>query len=114
MDAEEFVEAIRIGVRDAAVEGTLDTLKRPPGRRPSEAPVQRAAWFNSLDKEQQRLLSEIVLQAVDSTIFGFLCVLDGVRVIENGSDKGIFELNYVRKGTIALNPPDGPMLHDLW
>jgi hypothetical protein len=43
-----------------------------------------------------------------------LCVLDGVRAIEDYGPKGELELRYVNDEVIDLTAPDGPMLHDLW
>jgi len=61
----------------------------------------------------------MVLEAVScsakAAVFGFFCVLDGVRVVEDGEDKGEFELLF-RKGEVAtrLNDPEGELLHDLY
>jgi hypothetical protein len=55
-----------------------------------------------------------VLDAVNRAVFGFLCVIDGVRAIEHGADKGSLELRYVKNGSVLLNPPDGKVLHELW
>lgn len=114
MDAEEFVDVIKLVVRDAAVEEMLGELERPARRRPLASELQRSDWFNSLDMEQKRILSAVIFETVDRAVFGFLCVVDGVRAIENGPDKGLLELNYLKNGTTRLNPPNGPMLHDLW
>ena len=51
---------------------------------------------------------------MDQAVFGFLCVLDGVRAVENGPDKGTFELRYLKDGSVLLNPQDEAMLHDLY
>jgi hypothetical protein len=114
MDAQQFVDALRVVVRDGVVSEVLSTLQRPPGRRPSEDLAMRSEWYNSLSNEKKRILSSIVLGTVDRAVFGVLCVLDGVRAIENGSEKGILELRYVKNGSVVLNPVEGEMLHDFW
>jgi hypothetical protein len=43
-----------------------------------------------------------------------LCVIDGVRTVENTDTKGQFELLHVKDKSTLLNPPGGPMLHDLY
>jgi hypothetical protein len=114
MDSQEFVDTLRIVVGDGAVSDVLNSLKNPPGRRPSEDLQERSTWFNSLDENKRRILSGILQDAVGQTIFGVLCVLDGVRAIENAPNKGKLELRYVNDGSVLLNPPEGKMLHDLW
>lgn len=114
MDSQEFIDVLRIVVRDVAASGVLDVLEKPPGRKPDRALQERARWYGSLNEDQKRILSAVVLHAVDSAIFGFLCVLDGVRAIENGQRRGRLELRYVKDDAVLLNPPDGEMLHDLW
>ncbi len=55
-----------------------------------------------------------MLDAVNRAVFGFLCVLDGVRSIEEGQDNGRLELVYHKGKSVVLNPSEGEMLHDLW
>ena len=114
MNAEEFLDAIRIVVRDGAVLEVLSVSANPPGRKPSEELIARSFWFNSLDDDQKKIVSEIVQDSVNRAIFGFLCVFDGVRAIENTSEKGKLELRYVKDTSTLLNPADGIMLHDIW
>jgi hypothetical protein len=116
MDTREFIDAVRIGVRDHGASGIMELLQSPPGRRPAEDLQAQSRWYHSLDEEGKRILSSIVLRAVDHAVFGFLCVIDGVRVIEDKPDKGELELWYVGAGNerVLLNPPEGDFLHDLW
>jgi hypothetical protein len=69
---------------------------------------------NSLPDDQKRILSSIILDVADRAVFGFLCVLDGVRSIEDDGEKGHLELRYVKNDSTLLNPAEGEMLHDLW
>lgn len=89
-------------------------LQRPPGRRPPENLQVNSAWYNSLDDRQKQILLAVLQDAVDRAVFGVLCVLDGVRAIENDSYKARLELRYVKNGSVLLNPPEGEMLHELW
>jgi hypothetical protein len=114
MDSRQFVDILRVIVRDSAVSEELSILQRPPGRRPPETLQENSAWFNALDDEQKRILSVVLQDAVNRAVFGILCVLDGVRAIEDDSDKGRLELRYVKNGSVLLNPPEGEMLHELW
>lgn len=114
MDTHQFVDLLRIVVRDNAASEELSVLRSPPGRRPSTDLQERSKWYNSLQDDQKRILSSIILDVADRAVFGFLCVLDGVRAIEDDGDKGRLELRYVKDELTLLNPPEGEMLHDLW
>jgi hypothetical protein len=114
MTAEEFVAVLKVVVRDSAIKGSLATIEHPPGRKPSLELQKASDWYRSLDKDQQQILASVIGDAVDSAIFGFLCVLDGVRAAESGELKGRFELRYIGEGPILLNGEDKPMLHDLY
>ena len=56
----------------------------------------------------------VIEHAVDSAVFGFFCVLDGVRVIEDDEVKGDFELRYIKGSTEALSGPALRMLHEIY
>jgi hypothetical protein len=114
MDGQDFVEVIKVVVRDSAISSTLNALERPAGRRPSLESKENAAWYASLDEEERRRLADVVKAAVDHAVFGFLCVIDGVRAIENDAQKGRLELRYIKGSTTILNSSDVPMLHDLY
>jgi hypothetical protein len=114
MDSQQFIEVIRLVVRDGAAEAVMSVLQAPPGRRPPKDMMERSKWYNSLDDGQKRILSSIVLDAANHAVFGFLCEIDGVRSIENPGEKGRLELRHVKPASVLLNPPSGPMLHELW
>ena len=114
MDGRSFIATIKKVVRDAAVEDTIDVLVQPPGRHPSPDLMKQAIWYASLTATDREILRGIVARAIDGGIFGFLCVVDGVRAVEDGPNKGDFTLSYVKEGTTQLNSPTGPMLHDLY
>jgi hypothetical protein len=114
MDSQQFVDALRVVVRDGAVSEELNVLKKPPGRQPPENLKENAAWYNALDDEQKRILSVVLHDVVDRAVFGILCVLDGARAIESDGDKGRLELHYVKNGSVLLNSPEGELLHELW
>ena len=60
------------------------------------------------------MLAETLKDAAEAAIFGFFCVLDGARFIEDGPEKGDFELYYVKgDDRVLLNPP-GDDLHDIF
>lgn len=114
MNSKEFVDVIKAIVRDAAINDGMAIAENPPGRKISEGQKVRAEWLHSLNTDERRFLKSVVSEAVDQAIFGFLCMLDGVRAVEDGSDQGKFELWYSNGESVLLNSETGTMLHDLY
>ena len=115
MDSEEFIRALKIARSDSEGAGTIEALRRPPGRRPSAKLARLSKWFLQLSGENQQMLLELLNDFAENTIFGFLCVLDGVRAIENGPDQGALELYYVKRNVrVRLNDPSKEELHNLF
>jgi hypothetical protein len=112
MTDEEFVRALIIAVHDASIEGIMEGLASPLGRRPHPGRLRLSEWFNALGDADQKNVEGVVADAVDGAIFGFLCVLDGVRAIEDVGEKGSLELWYVRDGERTLLNQD-QVLHDV-
>jgi hypothetical protein len=115
MTIEEFVKAVKIQTSDAALEGTIQCLTDPPGRKPAENLVRLSEWYKQLDGKDQRMLREALKEAAEMAVFEFFCILDGVSVIEDAPDKGELELHFV-KGTerTRLNDPHEEELHNLF
>ena len=113
MTSENFINAIREVVADNSVISVQSNLIKPPGRKPSEALVMMSEWYNKLVDGDKSMVIRIIEEASRTSVFGFLCVLDGVRSIENG-DKGELKL-YYEKGNykILLNDPHNVNLHEL-
>lgn len=116
MDTETFVVAIKEAVRNPSIEGVYDTLKQVPGRSPAKRLTDLSTWYNSLSESDQRYVKQIIEESIDSALFGFLCVIDGVKAIEPDGDTGEFEVLYHRNGeTTTLAPNDDTdYLHDLY
>lgn len=114
MTSQEFVNAIKIAVVSDSVKAVDEVLQEPPGRAPAKNLVEMSKWFNDLSPNDRDMVISIVKYAVESTTFGFLCVLDGVRAIEGVGEKGVLELHY-KKGneTVWLNNPKDEYLHNL-
>ncbi len=115
MTPSDFIDALKSEVRDAAASDTISQIRTPSGRRPPEAIRKLSAWFNQLPEADQQAVAEVASMSAHSAVFGFLCVLDGARVIEEGEQRGELELNYVQDGqaSVRLNPSSGDPLHDL-
>jgi hypothetical protein len=113
MDGQKLVDLLKLVVRDAAAEDEMSVLAKPPRRKPSSELLEQSAWYHSLRDDEKRILSSIVFDTATGAVFGFLCVLDGVRQIENGPDKGRFELRYIKDGSAWVISPEQNMLHEL-
>lgn len=114
MDSQTFVDVLRIAVREPAISQTIGYIAAPPGRSVPSDVQAMSSWFNSLEPHDRALLSAIVERAVDAAVFGVLCVIDGVRAIENGPERGILRLTYISESETVLNPSSGPLLHELY
>ena len=115
MTRENFVQGISVAVQAAGVRATLQDL-RDAGSLASPWRTDLSAWFNQLPEKEAEMVNRAVRLAVDVSVFGFLCVLDGVRVIEQGEDKGEIKLTYTKHGEeVRLNGWDGGLdLHDIF
>ena len=115
MNAEGFIHAIKRCVHESAVHGVLQTIAHPPGRLTPAEERRLADWCRSLSEEDRVIIENIVDTAVTHALFGFLCVLDGVRVIEDTPTKGRFELYYVNElEKTLLNDPAQEPMHDIY
>lgn len=112
-DQKSFVAILKEVVMHSSVRDTIKNLENPPGRNPPIDWLILCEFYRSLDERQKILFSKILSEVSETTLFGVLCVLDGVRAVEDDPDKGYFELLY-RKGdkAILLNDPEEDFLHD--
>jgi len=114
MDQNEFVEAIKIAVIESSKKSVESVLLNPPGRQPNIQSLQLSNWFNSLTDHDKEMLQRVIRESVETTVFGFFCVLDGIRAIEDGREKGSLLLYYEKHGErFLLNNPKDDFLHDL-
>lgn len=113
MNNEEFVRGIKLNVRDAALEDCESLLSNPPGRAPGERLLELSRWYNSLDEADKVKVYEVARQAVDLAVFGFFCVLDGVRAFDEAG--GQLALYYQDgAANTRLNGNDADHLHDIF
>lgn len=113
MTPENFVEALKIECRDSAVESCVDALLCPPGRRPATERLELSRWFNSLEEADRTNVIGAMQQAAHATLFGVLCVIDGVRVIEGPGEKSEFRLTATHSNQVSTIAPSGQLLHDI-
>jgi hypothetical protein len=113
MTPEEFVKALKSECADAAIDDCLTLLHAPPGRTSSQSSVELSKWFSGLGPEDQAFVAASMRNAADATLFGVLCVLDGVRVIEDVPIKSKFTVTVVCNGTEAVLSPANLHLHEI-
>ncbi|HEY6466170.1 MAG TPA: hypothetical protein VIY69_09280 [Candidatus Acidoferrales bacterium] len=113
MTTEDFVQAVKIQTSDAAVNGTIKVLIRPPDRKPREKDVRLSDWYGRLSEQDREMLALAVREAAELVVFEFFCVLDGVVAIEDSSDKGALQLDFVKGDErTRLNDTTQIPLHD--
>src|SRR5438876_346922 len=113
MNTSEFVEIIRETVCEAAIRSTLSNLEHPPGRRPRESLITQSQWYLHLDEYQRSIVQGIVRSSAEHAVFGFLCVIDGVRPVESTQEKGSLELRFEKGGTDEVISPSNSFLYEL-
>jgi hypothetical protein len=115
MNSNEFIESIKIGVEKATFDELQSLLENPPGRSPRKELLRLSDWYKSLDISDKENLQEIIKLTAKQSVFGMLCVIDGVRQIENTFDKGELVLEFHKNGIIIrLNDPNEEYLHDVF
>jgi len=115
MNNEEFVDAIKTVVEQSTIDSLIKAFEE--GKLPSKEMKKMSAFFNALNESDKGMLKQIMIESVQSAIFGFFCVIDGVRAIEKGSEKGRLELWYKKESTnesLMLNSPESDFLHDIY
>ena len=115
MNSEEFVRALKLVCSDKSGFQAIALYQNPPGRSPSQRLKRLSTWFLQLTPTDRAMLIEALDDVAEGVIFGVLCVLDGVRAIETGPDKGDLELYYVKGGSrVLLNDMNQSQLHDVF
>ena len=113
MTPSEFVQSLKTECADAAVCDCLSLLQEPPGRKPAQSLVTLSNWYRGLSPDDQANVVAAMREAADSTLFGVLCVLDGVRVVEHQPVKSEFRLTATRNGLGSVISPGPEYLHDI-
>ena len=115
MNSEEFVFIIKQVVEKNTIGDVLTNLVQTSGRSVDYKSKYLSEWYKDLDTEGKECVSQIIRESVSATLFGFFCVLDGVRAIENDTDKGTLELYFSKNGDkVLLNDFNNEFLHDIY
>ncbi len=116
MDVDTLIDALRTAVQASASDDCIKTYANGPGgRAPATDLVALSQWFYALPDSDRAMVREVADDVSHAAVFGFLCVLDGVRAVEGYGPKGELELWYTKDGKrTLLNPPNGKMLHDIF
>src|SRR5687768_10106031 len=104
MNRQNFIDAIKQVVIENSKIAIQSNLEKPSGKEPARQLVELSGWYNKLDIKDQSMILKLVRESIEMTVFGFLCVLDGVRAIENTEVKGHLKLYYEKeKKSVLLN-----------
>jgi hypothetical protein len=115
MDSKKFIRNIKQVVHDDVIKNLINDLENPSGRKPPKDLIALSKYISNLSETDRSILQKIISHATHNAIFGLLCVLDGVRVIENSAEKGALKL-YWEKGDekVLINNPKSEDLHDIY
>ena len=114
MTKECFVTSIKEIVVEAAINSVKENLFMPPGRSPALDLVKMSDWYNKLNDADKDFMHQVIKESIDTAVFGFLCVLDGVRAFEN-ENKGELKLYYESGNErLLLNDIDTEYLHNFY
>ena len=111
MNQLEFIKKLNKIVKENGYKDIISTLEDPPGRRTAETLKEMSEFYNSQDSKE--VINNIISFSIESTIFSFLCLLDGVRKLdnENGSLQLFYDNNNSKK---LLNNSEEDYLHDIF
>jgi hypothetical protein len=113
MTPSQFVEALKTECADAAVDDCLQILQSPPGNKPAQSLIELSNWYRGLDPKDQANVVAAMREATHATLFGVLCVIDGVRVIEDRPAKSAFKLTANCDGAESIIAPGQEHLHEI-
>ncbi|OIQ43989.1 MAG: hypothetical protein BM558_09695 [Roseobacter sp. MedPE-SW] len=115
-DQDDFVKALKSVLCEGASRKILDSVSSPVGRGVTPEMRDLASWARNLSGEDLNNVLCLIEKGIDQTVFGFLCVLDGVRAIEPMGEKGSLQLRYLGpEGTkVNLTREEGEFLHDAY
>lgn len=114
MNKHKFINSIKEVVVGGSVKAIESNLIFPHGRSPQQKLLELSNWYNSLDDSSKKMALKLVQEAVETSVFGFLCVLDGVSVIEEIGEKGTLQLVYISpKGESILLTDEDEYLHNI-
>jgi hypothetical protein len=115
MTPEVFIRAIQTVVTRSSVNGVLENILHPPGRKPPPELVEISKWFAGLDDNSRKKVKEVMELVASQSTYNFLLVLDDLLTLESTDQKGRIEIFY-RKGStqIWLNSPASEPLTSLF
>jgi len=114
MNKQEFIDSIKIAVLEGSISSVQRILESPPGRSPSHKIIELSAWYKKLENEDKEAMLKVIRESIETSVFVFLCVLDGVTAIEGIGEKGELKLYYEKNNkSVLLNNHEEEYLHNL-
>jgi hypothetical protein len=93
----------------------MSVVASGPARRGdvlASVPLPLHDWFTDLAGDDQRFVLEVARDAAHAAVFGLLCVLDGVRAIDDPPHEQLRLVSVTPDGTETILNPEGSDLHD--
>lgn len=115
INRRRFVESLTEVALDQVIDGEVEALRNPPGRKPPSGLAAQSTWFNGLDEVQQSMVLAVARSIATGVLHRVLVVIDGAATIgETGEDR--LRLTWADDHTeIEVSDAAGePYLHDLF
>ncbi|MFO1173188.1 MAG: hypothetical protein U1E49_19750 [Hyphomicrobiaceae bacterium] len=116
MTQEEFITRLIEDVKNVAVSGFLDGLKKPAGKRPSDDLMRQSKFFNGLSAGEKGVVQEIVDGAASLCLFRLLCIIDGVASLQGKEAYDHLEFRFIvgESERPIERDKDGWDMHDMF
>lgn len=117
MEKVEFIQLLKKGVRDSAVNSSFQVIANPPGKSPAQDLIKVSRWFNALAETDKKMVIKAAQMTLDQGIFDFLCILDGVALLGERYKDGSFVLSFrTENQEVLINDKQSDLeeLHDIY
>ncbi len=111
MNANTFIDRIIKLVIHSAIEDVISNLENPPGRNPDKNLIFMSKKYLELDDNQRELINLVTKDSVETAVFYFLSILDGVKKFD---DSGELKLSFIEnQDETLINDENLEFLHDI-
>lgn len=83
MNNIEFIEMLRLVVAKSSISAVKENITTPSGKAPQHKYIIMSSFHDSLSESDKGVIDLIIKESVDTAIFQFLSVIDGVVSIDN-------------------------------
>ena len=83
MKPEDFVKAVFDSAYKSGIQSVIEVVEDPPGRQPRPELLRLSSWYLALSDAERTVAQQLMRHSADAAIFGFLAMVDGVRVFDD-------------------------------